>query len=194
MTEKKSEILVILDIDETLLYATKEQLDIDHNFKISDYFVYIRPHLHEFIEFVDQNFQYAIWSSASDNYVKEITEKLELTNKAVFCWARSKATYKRPSSFDSDGNLNVDSIDHHFFVKRLKKVKKLGFDLERILIIDDTPHKSQENYGNAIYVTEYKGDQDDNELLKLTEYLTTLKQVDNVRNIEKRNWKEKIKH
>ena len=194
MTEDKSDILVILDIDETLVYATKNQLDIEHDFQLADYFVYKRPHLDEFIDYIDRNFRLAIWSSATDNYVDEMTKKLGLTDKAIFCWARSKATYKKPSSFDSDGNLNIDSIDHHFFVKRLKKVKKLGFDLERILIIDDTPHKSQENYGNAIYISEFKGDKDDNELLKMTEYLSTLKHVDNVRRIEKRNWKEKIKH
>lgn len=191
MTEDKSEILVILDIDETLVYATKNRLDIEHDFELGDYFVYKRPHLDEFLDYLERNFRFAIWSSATDNFVDEMTQKLELKEKAIFCWARSKATFKRPSTFDSDGNLNIDSIDHHFFVKRLKKVKKLGFDLERILIIDDTPHKSQENYGNAIYISEFKGDKDDNELLELTEYLTTLKQVDNVRQIEKRNWKEK---
>jgi len=194
MTEGKSEILVILDIDETLVYATKNRLDVEHDFKLGDYFVYKRPHFDEFIDFIERNFRFAIWSSATDSYVDEMTQKLEVHEKAIFCWARSKATFKRPSTFDSDGNLNIDSVNHHFFIKRLKKVKKLGFDLERILIIDDTPHKSQENYGNAIYISEFKGDKNDNELLKLTEYLTTQKQVDNVRQIEKRNWKEKIKH
>lgn len=194
MTADKSEIIVILDIDETLVYATKHRLNIEHDFEIADYFVYKRPHFDKFIDFIDKNFLFAIWSSATDKYVDEMTEKLELNKKAVFCWARSKATFKRPPTFDSDGDLNVDSIDHHFFVKRLKKVKKLGFDLEKILIIDDSPHKSQENYGNAIYISEFKGDKDDNELLELTKYLKTLKQVDNVRLIEKRNWKEKLKH
>lgn len=192
MKAEKSEILVILDIDETLVYATKDCLKIVHDFKIADYFVYRRPYLNEFVDFVDDNFPFAIWSSASDDYVMEMTRQLDLDQKTVFRWARSKATFKRPSTFDSEGNLNLDSIDHQFFVKRLKKVKKLGYELEKILIIDDTPHKSQENYGNAIYISEFKGDQDDSELLKLMEYLQTLKTVDNVREIEKRDWREKI--
>ena len=192
MKAEKSEILVILDIDETLVYATKDCLKIDHDFKIADYFVYRRPYLNEFVDFVDDNFPFAVWSSASDDYVMEMTRQLDLDQKTVFRWARSKATFKRPLTFDSEGNLNHDSIDHQFFVKRLKKVKKLGYELEKILIIDDTPHKSQENYGNAIYISEFKGDQDDSELLKLMEYLQTLKTVDNVREIEKRDWREKI--
>jgi len=192
MTAEKLEILVILDIDETLVYATKNRLDITHDFELGDYFVYKRPYFDTFIEFVNSNFPFAIWSSATDSYVTEMTMKLELNEKAVFCWARSKATFKRPSTFDPEGNLNIDFIDHHFFIKRLKKVKKLGFDLDKILIIDDSPHKSQENFGNVIYVTEFKGDQDDNELLILTEYLSTLKQVNNVRVIEKRHWKDNM--
>lgn len=194
MKTDKSEILIILDIDETLVYATKNQLAVKHDFKLSDYFVYKRPDLDEFIEYVDSNFQFAIWSSASDMYVEKMTQKLELNEKAAFCWARSKATFKRPSNLDSDGNYNIESVDHHFFVKRLKKVKKLGFDLDKIVIVDDTPHKAQENYGNAIYVSEYKGNQDDDELMRLKEYLETLKHLDNVRVIEKRDWKEKIKN
>ncbi len=192
MTKKKSEILIILDIDETLVYASKIQLEKVHDFKIGEYYVYKRPYLKELIEYIEFNFSFAIWSSASDKYVNEMTKKLDLNEKAEFSWARSKATFKRPSTFDHDGNLNFDSNDHHFFIKRLKKVKNLGYDLEKILIVDDTPQKSRENYGNAIYISEFKGDSNDKELMELIDYLETLKYVDNVRVIEKRNWKEKI--
>lgn len=188
MNSYKSEILVILDIDETLVYATKNHLDIPYDFKLDDFFVYKRPYLDRFIRYIDNNFPFAIWSSASDNYVDEMTKKLGLHEKVKFCWARSKATYKKPSIFDAEGNLNINFVDHHFFVKRLKKVKKLGFDLNQVLIIDDTPYKSQENYGNAIIVNEFKGNKGDNVLLKLMEYLKTLKNADNVRVIDKRFW------
>ena len=193
MMSSKSEILIILDLDETLVYATTDKLSIKHDFEVGNYFVYKRPHLCQFIEYIQKNFDFAVWSSASDAYVEEMTKKLSLHEKTVFTWARSKATFKRPSTFDAEGNLNVDTLNHHFFVKRLKKVKKLGFDLEKVLIIDDSPHKSRENYGNAIYVEEFKGNQKDKELLYLIDYLDTLKNKDNVRAIEKRNWKEKTK-
>lgn len=60
------------------------------------------------------------------------------------------------------------------------------------MIVDDTPHKSKDNYGNAIYPKEYKGDKNDNELLLLADYLLTLKDKTNVRRIEKRGWKSKL--
>lgn len=192
MVSEKSDKLIILDLDETLVYATKDQLVGSPDFVIGEYLVYKRPFLDKFIAYLDQNFAFAIWSSATDLYVAELTEKLQLNEKAVFCWGRSKATFKRPSPIDLEGSYNTDSNDHHFYIKRLKKVKRLGFDLNKILIIDDTPSKSQTNFGNAIYVSEYKGNQDDTELLILTKYLNNLKNVENVRVIEKRDWKEKV--
>ncbi len=54
--------------------------------------------------------------------------------------------------------------------------------------MDDTPAKSRSNYGNAIYIKEFLGDMKDQELKYLRDYLLTLKNVDNVRAIEKRNW------
>lgn len=190
MVYEKSDILVILDIDETLVYSTKTKLDIDHDFKLGDYFVYKRPYLDDFIDFVFHNFSLAIWSSATDDYVREITEKLGLEDKAVFCWARSKATFKSQFLGDLIDEEIIESDDHQYYIKRLKKVKKLGFHLNKILIIDDTPTKSQTNFGNAIYVSEFKGNPRDTELLDLSNYLTTYKVVENVRVIEKRDWRK----
>jgi RNA polymerase II subunit A small phosphatase-like protein len=186
---QKSSILVILDLDETLVYATKNKLEIQHDFMLEDYFVYKRPYFNEFISYIENNFTFAVWSSATDDYVLEMCEKLELSSKALFCWGRSKTTLKVPSKFDEDGDLIIDAGNHYFFIKRLVKLKKRGFSLEQILIIDDTPHKSKENYGNAIYPTEFLGNPQDNELLLLIDYLDKLKFVENVRIIEKRNWK-----
>ncbi|MEM6965470.1 MAG: NIF family HAD-type phosphatase, partial [Bacteroidota bacterium] len=54
---------------------------------------------------------------------------------------------------------------------------------------DDSPHKCQDNFGNAIYPKEFKGERDDQELKLLLKYLQKLKDEKNVRRIEKRNWK-----
>lgn len=193
MKTDKSNILIVLDLDETLVHANQEQLEINHDFILGDYYVYVRPYFKEFIDYVRHNFTYAVWSSASDEYVKEMCEKLDLEKDTLFCWARSKTTLKRPSLFDVDGDLVIDSYDHHFFIKRLKKIKSFGYSLDQILIIDDTPHKSQENYGNVIHPSEFTGDTKDNDLLLLIGYLESLKYEKNVRKIEKRNWKEQIK-
>ena len=55
-------------------------------------------------------------------------------------------------------------------------------------MVDDTPQKLERNYGNLVRVTEWLGETQDRELLLLTQYLRDLKDVANVRSVEKRGW------
>ena len=57
---------------------------------------------------------------------------------------------------------------------------------------DDSPEKTQGNYGNAIYPNEFTGSPEDDELLYLLKYLKTLKDKTNVRGIEKRGWRSLV--
>jgi carboxy-terminal domain RNA polymerase II polypeptide A small phosphatase len=92
----------------------------------------------------------------------------------------------------TDDGYFSDPWNHLHYRKPLAKVKKLGWPLERVLIVDDTPEKAAFNYGNAIYPKPYEGDLDDDELLLLADYLVTLKNVQNVRKLEKRRWRSEI--
>ena len=58
-------------------------------------------------------------------------------------------------------------------------------------MIDDSPEKTKDNYGNAVYVNAFEGDQTDSELKILAEYLNSIKDSQNVRSFEKREWKNK---
>jgi RNA polymerase II subunit A small phosphatase-like protein len=78
-----------------------------------------------------------------------------------------------------------------YFIKDLRKIKRRGFKLERILIVDDTPAKVQRQYGNAIYVVPYCGETEDLELLWLADYLRSICSIENVRQLEKRGWRLK---
>lgn len=82
--------------------------------------------------------------------------------------------------------------DEYYYVKRLSKVKRKGFLLEKTLIIDDTAEKSMLNYSNAIQIAEFLGNTNDGELLPLASYLKKFKNVENVRRIEKRYWKSEV--
>lgn len=179
MSEKVNKLLV-LDLDETLIHATKTKLDnLLVDFTFDEYYIYKRPHLEHFLIQAAKYFKLAIWSSAGDIYVNEIVAAIKPAAIAFeVVWARAKCSMKRDRIFDS-----------YYFEKRLDKFKKRGFLLEQILIVDDTAEKATCNYGNAIYSKEYKGNADDKELLRLLEYLLTLKDVENVRTIEKRYWR-----
>ena len=190
MTEK---ILIILDLDETLIHASNKEHAESHDFELFGYKIFKRPFLNEFLEKIKQDFRVAVWSSASDDYVEAIVKTIFPDNYPLeFVWGRSRCTYKADYDKYSETG-NPDSNSHFEYIKRLDKLRKKGFDKNRILIIDDTRRKSMHNYGNAIYPSEFSAQQNDDELFWLAEYLLTLKHHDSVRTIEKRNWKNEIR-
>lgn len=172
-------ILLILDLDETLIHATETKLERAYDFKYADYYIYKRPNLLEFLTEMNKDFQLAIWSSADDRYVRDVVEMIQPPNITFkFVWARSRCTVKRDYE-----------LDRYIYEKRLKKIKKQGFLLEKALIVDDSPEKTRDNFGNAVYVLPFEGGANDNELLLLSTYLKTIKNCENVRRIEKRGWR-----
>ena len=72
-------------------------------------------------------------------------------------WARSRCIRFRLPRLDEQGFDSLDYSTQYEFAKRLKKVVRRGFDLKRTLIVDDTPEKVSQNYGNAIYIKPFLG-------------------------------------
>lgn len=171
--------LLILDIDETLVHAAENPLAQEHDFRLGPYFIHKRPHLDAFLQECYQYFQVAYWSAGSGDYVRPLVEVINPVGLTpVFVWARERCSIR----------FNGETHEH-YFVKNLKKVKRRGFDLRQVLIVDDTPSKASSNYGNAIYVRPYEGEADDDELPRLSAYLRRLCYRDNYRSIEKRYWR-----
>ncbi|MGE6761088.1 NIF family HAD-type phosphatase [Corallococcus interemptor] len=183
-------ILLILDLDETLVHASEKPLAREADFQALGYFVHVRPHLEPFLRECASRFRLAIWSAGHDRYVAEIVKRIIPPELPLdFVWGRSRCTYALDrAGVQRDGFLDLDA--HYGWVKKLRKLKRRGYRLERVLIVDDTPAKCVHNHGNAIYVREYEGQEHDTELLELSRYLATLADVDNVRCIEKRNWRK----
>jgi len=172
--------LLILDIDETLLHATVQPLAHNPDCHIGPYEVYLRPYLAEFLEETSRLFKLAIWSSSSPDYVQAIVSQIIPASVSLeFAWSRDRCITRIDPEWHS-----------YYYVKDLRKVKRCGYDLNRTLIVDDTPRKVERNFGNAIYVTPWFGDnRHDNELQRLAAYLPKLCREQNLRRIEKRNWK-----
>jgi len=74
--------------------------------------------------------------------------------------------------------------------KDLSKIKRLGYALERVLVVDDSPEKLAKHYGNLVRVRPFEGAPEDRELDALGDYLLVLSGSDNVRRIEKRGWRD----
>lgn len=174
-----AEKLLVLDLDETLIHSTLSRLSYGEDFSFDRYFVYKRPMLEMFLANIAKHYKVGIWSSAGDEYVQAISYQIKpLEINYEFVWGRSRCTLKR--------DTETDSFEYE---KKLSKLKKKGFSLENILIVDDTHQKAKSNYGNAIYIKEFTGDPTDLELKYLLGYLLFLKEKTNFRTVEKRNWR-----
>ena len=175
--------LLILDIDETLLHSVEEPLPYECDFRAGDFYVYLRPHVRLFLASVSERYDLACWSSASRNYLRMVVNELMagLPIQPLFVWDRSRCTWR----FDFNRQ-------EHYYLKNLKKLKGKGFDLDRVLILEDEPIKVNRNYGNAIYVHAFEGLVDDDELLKLAQYLLSISTVENFRQLEKRSWRSSV--
>ncbi len=174
--------LLILDLDETLIHSTKKELNYPGDFKIDEYHVYQRPNLEQFIATCSSWFDLAVWTAASPSYANKIIEFIfpkSVELKFIFTGDRCTRRYN-------------SELMEAYYIKPLKKVKRRGFSLEQVLIIDDTPETFEKNYGNGILVKKYSGAREDDEFILLLKYLQAIATVENVRKIDKRGWRQSI--
>lgn len=176
-------MLLILDLDETLIHAAADGADREPDFCCGAHAIYRRPYLDFFLDFCCSNFDVAVWTTGGRDYARCVVEQTfaERAEALHFVWSRSRCVHR----FDEE-------LQDWYFVKDLRKLKRRGYDLTQVLIVDDTPSKLARNYGNLVRVTPFLGDQGDDELRYLPTYLNRLLQEENVRAIEKRNWRAHV--
>lgn len=181
MENHTSKPLLILDLDETLIFGSERPLPRNADFRVGPFYLYKRPFLDQFLASASQLYDVAIWSSASEDYVDGIGRYLlPIVGEWKFVWSRGRCIQRlNPETFETD------------FIKDLRKVRRIGFDLDRTLIVDDTPRKVCRNYGNAIYVSPFEGSTDDTELLILERFVHSLHSFPNFRKLEKRGWRSR---
>ena len=174
--------LLVLDLDETLVFSSETPLDRPVDFIAWTYHVYKRPFVDEFLLQVREWFQLAVWTSSSPDYAHAIVNFLfPRPEELAFVWASDRCTF----TFDPD------SLEYHS-TKRLVKLKRKGYRLENVIVVDDSPEKHRSAYGNLVQVLPYTGTTSDDELQKLTLYLPQLRSIPNIRSVEKRWWRNKI--
>ena len=172
--------LLILDIDEVLVFSTTDTPIKPYDFRVFSYYVTKRPFVDEFLSTVFEWFEVAVWTSAGQQYAEVVVQSLIPTPRnLLFLWTSRRCTIKREPV---TGDL--------LWLKDLKKVKRLGFRLERVLVVEDDARTMERNYGNLIPVQPFTGNLDDIELLLLLKYLEWIKSVENLRVVEKRNWRQ----
>lgn len=178
--EKK---LLILDIDETLLHASTFELDrdLDYHARTARTYVYKRPHVHDFLSFCGRHFRVAAWTSASEMFAREIFGSVfSLDYDLEFLWSSAMCT---PVTAPSPSEEGIP-------LKDLNKVSALGYDLEQIVMVDDTPEKLKLHPHNLVQVRPFYGDPEDRELLALMAYLEKVSKLDSVYASDKPPWRK----
>jgi len=184
-------LLLVLDLDGTLVHAQTARFasgtsEVVEDFRVNYYYVYKRPGVDAFLETVMTRYKVAIWTAASEPYARAVVAGLLPPSR------------QRQLSFLYSACNTTQQYDHDFActrpVKNLKKVKKKGFLLSRVLAIDDTWSTFKKNYGNGVLVTTFDDplDQaDDNELQRLLCYVSMLSSHVDVRCVDKRGWRSR---
>lgn len=180
-TPQKDQALLVLDLDETLLFAQEYPLEREPDCQVGPYCVYWRPHLPEFVAYVAARFRLGVWTSSSPAYAQMVCAAVFPKTVALeFVWASDRCTLRR--------DLESDSWVHS---KDFRKLRRRGYDLRRVLMVDDSPEKHLRNYGNLVRVAPFFGALDDDELRHLANYLASLASEPDLRAIEKRHWRRR---
>jgi carboxy-terminal domain RNA polymerase II polypeptide A small phosphatase len=175
----KSRLLVIFDLDETLIHGSNATPVDCADFMSGPHRCRYRPHALDLVGGCFERYDVGVWTSAGEDHAASVVDAVFGSSANLqFVWSNSRCTKTR--------DYELDEI---VWIKDLGKLKKLGYDLDRVVAIDDSPEKHARNFGNLLRVTPWTGDQDDTELQDVARYLQWLDQQPSVRSVEKRGWR-----
>jgi len=163
--------LLILDLDETLVHVREGDPTGPCDFTFPGHHAVRRPHVDGFLEFAFSRFEVAVWSAAAVDYVEHVVQAIfPKPERLSFVWGRPRCTLRR--DFQSATT---------YWLKDLKKVRRRGWALSDILVLDDKTESYRRNYGNLVRVSPFEGDPADRQLLDLVETLGRRAQRTDVR-------------
>ena len=160
---------LILDLDETLVHSTFHPIyrvpDIQLNIKFNNHnhsvYVFKRPYVDKFLYQMSKTFNIVIFTASIPEYANPLLDRLDTYNVISKRFFRGDCTEK-----------------NGLYVKELRKV---GHNLEDMIIIDNNPISYSLNKENGFPIRTWHYDKNDNELKKIIPYLEYLSTVDDVR-------------
>lgn len=176
--------LLVLDLDETLWHGVSDigAPDIPR--------FLLRPHLQAFLESVSQQYDLAVWTAASEDWMRAGLHSIraethfDLAERAFFLWHRERCTWRR----NEQGEYELRKPARKFKANWIRSL----YPPERILAVDDLASNYRCGYGHLIRVQTWTGDPEDHDLQLLAAYLTAIATEPNLRQLEKRPWRSSI--
>lgn len=201
-------LCLVLDIDGTLL--SEEAPENASAEQLKDF---LRPGVHDFLDFAFQNFRgVALWTASCRAWLAVFMHAVDPAGmrKWAFTWS-GRITLVAPNLLDSDYLTTDLAFPVRLRRKVLSKIwhnrslREKGYNCRSTLIVDNTPEVCRSNYGNAIYIKTY-GDSDygepaidssDAHLFVLQHYFKKLIELSlqgvSMRSIEKRCWYAEVR-
>ncbi|MCA9538571.1 MAG: HAD family hydrolase [Myxococcales bacterium] len=172
--------LLVLDLDETLIYATRrpEAVSRTPEAEIDGYSVYRRPHLDSFLGAMFEWFRVGIWTSSGAGYAADMIDWLGVGPQLEFMMSLPHCE----PWFDPESARWVAS-------KPIATLVRMGFAPAGILVVDDTPRKLRYDYTHLVPILPFTGQRHDEELKALLWFLESLGRETDVRPISKRGWR-----
>ncbi|XP_059906696.1 carboxy-terminal domain RNA polymerase II polypeptide A small phosphatase 1-like isoform X2 [Gadus macrocephalus] len=137
-------------------------LDLDETLVHSSFKVYVlkRPHVDEFLKRMGELFECVLFTASLAKYADPVSDLLDK-------WGAFRSRLFRESCVFHRGNY-------------VKDLSRLGRDLDKVIIVDNSPASYVFHPDNAVPVASWFEDMSDTELLDLIPFFEHLSKVDNV--------------
>lgn len=158
---------IVIDLDETLVHSSFKPVSnadfivpVEIEGVIHQVYVLKRPHCDEFLKRMGEMFECVLFTASLAKYADPVADLLD-PNKTF------SARLFRESCVFHRGNY-------------VKDLSRLGRDIRKVVIIDNSPQSYIFHPDNAVPVTSWFDDPNDTELLDLIPFFEALDKVDNV--------------
>ena len=170
---KGKELTLVLDLDETLVHSSIEEIpnyDLKVQLKVnsSDVTIYVlvRPFTFEFLEKVSEHYEIVIFTASIKSYANPVIDFIDRSRVVTGRLYRSEC-------INYNGNF-------------IKNLSSLGRDLKKVVIVDNSPLSYIFHPNNALPITSWFEDKNDNKLLEILNILQVLSTTDDIPEILKK--------
>ncbi|KAH0513506.1 Carboxy-terminal domain RNA polymerase II polypeptide A small phosphatase 1 [Microtus ochrogaster] len=165
--QDSDKICVVIDLDETLVHSSFKPVSnadfiipVEIDGVVHQVYVLKRPHVDEFLQRMGDLFECVLFTASLAKYADPVADLLDK-------WGAFRARLFRESCVFHRGNY-------------VKDLSRLGRDLRRVLIVDNSPASYVFHPDNAVPVASWFDNMSDTELHDLLPFFEQLSRVDDV--------------
>ncbi|XP_035507378.1 uncharacterized protein LOC118320566 isoform X1 [Scophthalmus maximus] len=163
-------ICVVIDLDETLVHSSFKPVNnadfiipVEIDGTVHQVYVLKRPHVDEFLKRMGELFECVLFTASLAKYADPVSDLLDK-------WGAFRSRLFREACVFHKGNY-------------VKDLSRLGRDLNKVIIIDNSPASYIFHPENAVPVASWFDDMSDTELLDLIPFFEGLSKVDDIHEI-----------